>query len=207
MNPDLQKELDILLEDFSRRESPPTLLLHVCCAPCASYVLEYLSPRMLITISYYNPNIYPEEEYLRRLDALEKLLAKMQFANSVRFAGRSALPAPPVSANKVRRDEDTAPYIAPSNCEDCFRMRLEHTAKLARERGADYFATTLSISPHKDSQLLHRIAAELAGEYGVAALPCDFKKRGGYARSVELCKQMNIYRQNYCGCRYTRVIL
>jgi hypothetical protein len=198
MSVNLQKELDAIIAQWN---TTPTLLLHVCCAPCASYVLEYLSQYMSITVSYYNPNIYPQEEYLKRLDALETLLAKMEFTNTVELAGGDVLIAPKLVRSYRGRREDIA------SCEACFRMRLEHTAKLAAERGADYFATTLSVSPHKDSQLLHRIATEVSGRYGVAALPCDFKKRGGFARSVELSKQFNIYRQNYCGCANSRVYL
>ena len=201
MNPSLQKELGIILADIAGRNTAPTLLLHTCCAPCGSYALEYLSRYFAVTISYYNPNIHPKNEYLRRLEALEALLTKMEFQNPVRLIAGEYEPEA-FSAAIIGLEGEPE---GGRRCEACFRLRLEHTARLAAQLNADYFATTLSVGPRKDAQLLHRIAAEAGAGCGVKALPCDLKKRGGYARSVELSKSLGIYRQNYCGCSYSNI--
>jgi len=194
----LQNKLDNLLADIKNSGKTPSLMLHTCCAPCASYVLEYLSPYFAITALWYNPNILPEDEHSRRFAALQHLLQCMSFPNKVELV---QLPDDPEDFREAVRGLEGKPE-GKRRCEVCFRLRLERTAKLAAQYRAEYFATTLSVGPRKNVLLLHEISAELSEGYGVAALPCDFKKRGGYARSVELSREMGVYRQGYCGCGY-----
>ena len=172
------------------------LLLHCCCAPCASYVLEYLSPFYKITALFYNPNIQPREEYFKRAAELEKLIAIAGYAKSVDLI---------VAGYETGEYEAVAsPYWEEPEggrrCRACFELRLGEAARRAREGGYSYFTTTLSVSPHKDAALLNEIGAGLAGETGVKYLHSDFKKRDGYKRSVELSKKYGLYRQRYCGC-------
>ena len=174
----------------------PRLLLHCCCAPCASYVLEYLSPSFDITILFFNPNIRPAEEYLKRKMELQRLLLLAVYPNCV---------------DMLSCDYDTGTFEAAaepfweepeggSRCRMCFELRLGETAKRAKNGGYDCFTTTLSVSPHKNAALLNEIGDRLAGEYGVEYVYSNFKKRDGYKRSVELSKQYGLYRQSYCGC-------
>jgi len=195
----LQKELDILLDNIGRSGTVPQLVLHACCAPCSSYVLEYLSRHFAIIIGWYNPNVFPEDEHSLRFDALSDMLGKMVFANPVELV---RLPYEPDAFIAAIRGLEGEPEGG-ARCKICFRLRLEQTAKLAAHRGAEYFSTTLSVGPRKNAALLYKIAGEIAEEHGVAALPGDFKKRGGYARSVEISREMGIYRQNHCGCIYS----
>ncbi|MCD7715909.1 MAG: epoxyqueuosine reductase QueH [Lachnospiraceae bacterium] len=206
----------------------PALLLHSCCAPCSSYVLEYLSKYFQITVLYYNPNIYPEEEYWKRVAEERRLIKKMGekgiFPNPVRliegrFDSREFYEA-------VRGLEQIPEGGA--RCAACFRLRLEETAKIAgghalsyvsendirhnhdersdglQESKFDYFTTTLTISPLKNAQVINEIGEELAAEYQVKWLPCDFKKRNGYKRSIELSAEYGLYRQDYCGCVFSK---
>ena len=174
----------------------PRLLLHCCCAPCASYVLEYLSQFFIITCLYYNPNIQPRKEYDKREAELSKLLIQAEYAN--RF-------------DVLACDYDAASFEAVAlpfwsepeggrRCRECFNLRLGETAKRAKDGGFGYFATTLSVSPQKDAELLNEIGARLAEEYGVKYLHSDFKKRDGYKNSIDLSKRYGLYRQSYCGC-------
>ncbi len=180
----------------------PKLLIHSCCAPCSSYVLEYLSNYFAITIYYYNPNIYPEEEYLRRVKEQEQLIESMEFKNPVMF---------------MKGDYDTNKYYelikghegdkeGNERCFLCYRLRLEEAARVAKEGGYEFFTTTLTISPHKDAVKLNEIGEELATSYGVLFLPSDFKKRNGYKRSIELSDKYGLYRQDYCGCVFSKRI-
>lgn len=173
-------------------------MLHVCCAPCASYVLEYLSPYFALTLLWYNPNILPEGEHSLRFDALRYLLEQTNLQNETKLVHE---PYEPEIFHKAAYELKHEPEGG-QRCEICFRLRLERTAKLAEQHGVDYFATTLSVGPLKNASLIHKITCELSEKYGVSTLPCDFKKRGGYARSVELSREMGIYRQDYCGCGY-----
>ena len=192
--------LDREIEQLASEGRVPTLLLHSCCAPCSSYTLEYLSKHFEITVFYYNPNIYPEEEYERRV------------AEQTRFI--SELPAEHPISLRVGEYDPREFYDAVKGlehipeggerCFACYRLRLERTAKLARELGFEYFTTTLSISPYKNAPKLNEIASELGGIYSVKPLPSDFKKREGYKRSVELSKQYGLYRQDYCGCVFSQ---
>ena len=180
----------------------PKLLIHSCCAPCSSYVLEYLSNYFAITVYYYNPNIYPEEEYLRRVKEQEQLIESMEFKNPVMF---------------MKGDYDTNKYYelikghegdkeGNERCFLCYRLRLEEAARVAKEGGYEFFTTTLTISPHKDAVKLNEIGEELATSYGVLFLPSDFKKRNGYKRSIELSDKYGLYRQDYCGCVFSKRI-
>ena len=174
----------------------PTLLLHACCGPCSSAVLERLFGAFDVTVFYYNPNIEPIEEYGRRLDALKRLLT---FEPAPLIEGAYT----PSAFHDAARGLENAPEGG-ARCEKCFTLRLSETARTAAERGFAYFTTTLSISPHKDARLLNAIGARLADQYGVRYLTADFKKRDGYKRSIELSKQFALYRQSDCGCVYAR---
>ena len=193
-----QLELDRILSGLEGGE-PPRLLLHSCCAPCSSYVLEYLSRYFSITVYYYNPNIYPVQEYARRVEEQERLASRMTFANPVRVIAGAY---DPEDFYQVVRGLEREPEGG-ERCGKCFELRLREAAKVAAAGHYDYFTTTLSISPLKNAPLLNEIGERLAGEFGVAYLPSDFKKRGGYQRSIELSKQYELYRQDYCGCVFS----
>ena len=178
----------------------PSLLLHACCAPCSSYVLEYLNEYFNITLFFYNPNIAPEEEYRFRADELRRLVRKMGLSDSVSILEGIYEP---------ERFESLAKGLETlreggARCERCFRLRLSEAAIVAKAGGFDYFTTTLSISPHKNAALLNSIGKELSEKYSVPYLFSDFKKKNGYKRSCELSEQFSLYRQNYCGCVYSR---
>jgi predicted adenine nucleotide alpha hydrolase (AANH) superfamily ATPase len=192
-----QKQLDALLAQLQTR---PTLLLHSCCAPCSSYVLQYLSRYFRILLFYYNPNISPAEEYEKRVREQKRLLEEMGLAEDVTLIEGAYEPQRFFSAVKGL---EQAPEGG-ARCAICFRLRLEQAAQQAVQLGADYFCTTLSISPHKNAALLNEIGESLASKYGVAWLPSDFKKKGGYQASIALSRQYALYRQNYCGCIFSR---
>lgn len=177
-------------------EKRPRLLLHSCCGPCSSAVIERLAPHFDLTVYYYNPNIAPEEEYRRRLAVQRELVEKL--GRAVLVEGEYE---PAVFLAAVRGLEGEPEGGA--RCTECFRLRLEATARRAAEGGFDYFCTTLTVSPHKDAARINAISEALAEHYGVAALPADFKKREGYKRSIELSRQYGLYRQNYCGCPFS----
>jgi len=199
-----QMELDKLINELQKNQTDaaypvPRLLLHSCCAPCSSYVLEYLSQYFAITVLYYNPNIFPEEEYRKRVEEQKKLIAALPVKHPVSFVeGRYQ----PEEFFAVAKGLEDVPEGG-ERCRKCFRLRLEETAKLAAEGGYDYFTTTLSISPLKNAQALNEIGQELATVYEVPYLPSDFKKRGGYQRSIELSREYELYRQSFCGCVYS----
>ncbi len=237
-----QKELDRTLEGLSGAERVPKLLLHSCCAPCSSYVLEYLAKYFRITVFYYNPNIYPPEEFDMRAAEQERLIAEMN-ADIDRFGAERDLEADP--GQDPEKSPDQAPGQDPERspertgkatgypicfvrgdyhpetyygavkglesepeggerCTECFRLRLTEAARQAKEGGFDYFTTTLSISPLKDAERLNRLGEEAGERYGVKFLNSDFKKRNGYQRSIELSREHGLYRQNYCGCVFSR---
>lgn len=173
-------------------ERKPRLLLHACCAPCASWPLEALSHRADITVFYYNPNIMPLEEYEKRLGEFDKL-RRYPFRLVAEPWDNAAF------LDAVRGREGDREGGA--RCSLCFRLRLGRTAEKAKAEGFDLFATTLTVSPHKNAQVINTIGAELGQRLGVSWLYSDFKKREGYKRSLELCRELGIYRQNYCGCR------
>lgn len=195
------KELERLTAELARRGERPRLLLHVCCAPCASGVLEYVARFFQTDLVFYNPNIAPEEEYRKRRAELERLLQEMPLESPVELLPCGYDNGDFESVAEGLRD---APEGG-ARCGKCFRLRLEYTARLAAERGYDYFTTTLSISPLKNAGLLNAIGEELAREYGVRHLPSDFKKRDGYKLSIRRSQEYGLYRQDYCGCLYSKL--
>ena len=189
-----QKETDQVLESLHGR---PGLLLHSCCGPCSSYVLEYLSRYFDITVFYYNPNIRPEEEYEKRLENQKKLLREMRPEGVC--PEPVAPPYDPAPFEEIARGLEDLPEGG-ERCLKCYRLRLEKTAEYAASHGFQWFCTTLSVSPHKNAAALNRIGSETAEKYGLNYLISDFKKRSGYLRSIRLSEQYGLYRQNYCGC-------
>lgn len=193
----LQKELEKIIEQNKKEGTKPSLLLHACCAPCSSYCIEYLHKYFDITLFFYNPNIFPAEEYAHRVNELKRLVTEMGLSIPVLEAENDTESFYALAKGRENIREGGA------RCFDCYRLRLKKTAQLAKEKGFDYFTTTLSVSPLKNSKKLREIGLELEGEYGVKNLPSDFKKKEGYKRSIELSKKYNLYRQNYCGCEYS----
>ncbi len=200
-NRNYQKELEKLIEKQQRDGQKPSLLLHSCCAPCSSYVLEYLAPYFNICDFYYNPNISPKQEYEDRKEELVRLIREMGLSTEVSFLEGTYQPEDFFAMAKGLEDLPEGG----ERCFKCYEMRLRESAKIAKEQGAEYFATTLTISPLKNAQKLNEIGERLAEEYGVKYLPSDFKKKNGYKRSVELSAQYELYRQNYCGCVFSKM--
>ena len=195
-----QKELDRVIEANQRLGIVPRLLLHVCCAPCSSYCLEYLSNYFDITVYYYNPNISKKKEYEYRLSEEKRFISIKEFKYPVKLTESEYRPEDFFAAVKGLEKEPEGG----ARCKECFRLRLEASAKKAKEQGFDYFTTTLTISPLKNAALLNEIGAEMGERYGVKWLYSDFKKKEGYKRSIELSKEFDLYRQNYCGCVFSR---
>lgn len=195
-----QKEMEQVINNIEEG-TIPTLLLHSCCAPCSSYVLEYLSNFFKITIYYYNPNISPIEEYEKRVEEQKRLISELPVKNKVEFIeGNYDNDLYEKTIEGLETEKEGGP-----RCFLCYRMRLSDTAKLAKEKGFDYFTTTLSISPYKNSKVLNEIGEELGNKYDIKYLYADFKKKDGYKRSIELSKIYGLYRQDYCGCKYSRI--
>ena len=192
--------LDRTLEEIGKSGSVPSLLLHVCCAPCASYVLEYLSAYFRITAFYYNPNITDAAEYDKRLAELTRLAGSMPMYHPACVVSGRYEPGVFLAASRGMEDLPEGG----KRCRACFRLRLEESARYAKAHGFDYFTTTLSISPLKDAQLLNAIGREMQEKYGVPYLYSDFKKRNGYRRSVELSQEYGLYRQDFCGCAFSK---
>lgn len=195
-----QLEMEKELKRIQREGRRPRLLLHSCCAPCSSAVLERLTEAFDITVFFYNPNIAPEEEFVHRVEEQGRLIAEMPHQGKIEL---------------IRGEYDDAAFYALAKgledvpeggerCTRCFRLRLGKTAQMASEGGFDYFTTTLSISPLKDAQRLNAIGAELGAQFGVPYLFSDFKKKNGYKRSCELSAEYGLYRQDYCGCIYSQ---
>lgn len=195
-----QRALDAALAELVREGKTPRLLLHACCAPCSSYVLEYLSNYFHITVLYYNPNISPEEEYQKRFTELERLIKELPAGHEIRLLGGRYEPE---RFYEQARGLEQEPEGG-ERCLCCYRLRLTEAAEQARAGGFDYFTTTLSISPLKDAQKLNAIGRELSEQYKVAYLYSDFKKKDGYKRSIELSREYGLYRQDFCGCVYSR---
>ena len=195
-----QKEMDALIERNTREGKRPSLLLHVCCAVCASYVLEYLHRYFDITIAYYNPNITEESEYRYRYSELKRYVAEAGLNEYIRFAEVEYRPDDFLEAVRGRE----ADREGGARCAICFDQRLRYTAQLCKDGGYDYFATTLTISPLKNAGLLNSIGERIGEELGVNYLCSDFKKKEGYKRSIELSRQYELYRQNYCGCVFSK---
>lgn len=195
MKTDYNKQMEDTIASLPSGEKPQ-LLLHTCCAPCASAVIERLAPYFYLTVFFYNPNIRPREEYEKRAAELPKLLQALNLCDEM---------------NLIIADYDETQFSLPIaglgnepeggiRCPICFRLRLAETAREAVRQSIPYFATTLTVSPHKNADVINALGTSLAPEYGVKWLPSDFKKRDGYLRSVRLCQRFGIYRQNYCGC-------
>lgn len=193
-----QKELEKVIDNITKTGAKPSLLLHACCAPCSSYVLEYLTQYFDITLYYYNPNISPESEYQYRTSELHRLVKEM--GTDVKIIDGKYEPE---AFEAIAKGLENEPERG-ARCMKCYRLRLEHSAQIAKEQGFDFFTTTLSISPMKDADALNSIGAALSDKYGVPYLFSDFKKREGYKRSIELSGEYNLYRQNYCGCRFSK---
>lgn len=200
MNTNYQIILNKTLDEIVKSGGRKTLLLHACCAPCSSYVLEYLSEYFNITVLFYNPNITESAEYHKRSEELLRLIDQMPHINKIEYIDYGYEPKVFTDAVKGLENEPEGGI----RCFKCYRLRLQQAAKVAAEKGFDYFTTTLSISPHKNAQVLNEIGGELSEEYGVAYLYSDFKKRNGYKRSCELSQIYNLYRQDYCGCIYSK---
>ncbi len=194
------KELEKLLSNLKEKNKKPTLLLHSCCAPCSSYVLEYLSGFFEITVFYYNPNISPKSEFEKRVSEQKRLLSEMPCAKNINF---------------IEGNYNSEKFFAlAKNLEDlpeggercflCYNLRLEETASLAKEKNFDYFTTTLSVSPYKNAEKLNSIGKALSEKYKINYLFSDFKKKNGYKRSIELSKIYSLYRQDYCGCTFSK---
>lgn len=195
-----QKELEKTIENNINENITPRLLLHACCAPCSSYVLEYLSKYFEIDVLFYNPNISTTEEYNHRAEELIRFINEMEFQHSVK----------PIIANYDSKEfyEYVKGYEKAKEggerCFKCYRLRLEFSGKYAKDNGYDYFTTTLSISPLKNAQKLNEIGKEISEKYNIDYLFSDFKKKNGYKRSIELSKEHNLYRQNFCGCVFSK---
>lgn len=200
MKQNYQKWLDKELNRLHENGQTPRLLLHVCCAPCSSYVLEYLSQYFDITVHFYNPNISPSSEYQHRAEELERLIKEMPLPHTVNVL---VPPYDPTPFKEIALGREHLPEGG-ERCTDCYRIRLEEAARVAQEGQYDYFTTTLSISPLKDAERLNTIGGELAESYGVPYLFSDFKKREGYKRSIQLSTDYDLYRQDYCGCIYSK---
>ena len=196
-----QIEMEKELRAIQARGERPLLALHSCCAPCSSAVLERLNEHFRIALYYYNPNISPEKEFRHRVEEQKRLVRQMPLAADLTVA--EGLYEPERFYELVRGHEDDPE--GGERCGICFEMRLRSTAEYARSIGADYFTTTLSISPLKDEQRLNAIGAVLAKEYGVKYLYSDFKKRDGYRRSCALSEEYGLYRQDFCGCAFSRM--
>ncbi len=194
---------DTLLEDtiskIKAANTRPSLLLHACCAPCSSAVLERIAKYFKIDIFYYNPNITPKREVDKRIEEVEKLLKLEPGTEGIRL-----IPGKydPESFEAIAKGREMIPEGG-ERCYDCYELRLRETAVYAKEHNYDYFSTTLSISPYKRSQWLNEIGGKLAEEFDVPYLYSDFKKKNGYRRSIELSEEYGLYRQNYCGCKYS----
>ena len=194
-----QKELDKVIESLSQQEKVPTLLLHSCCAPCSSYVLEYLSNYFGITVFYYNPNIYPDEEYEMRVREQQRFIRAFPAKHPIDFIEGAY---DKERFYEMARGLEAVPEGG-QRCFQCYELRLREAGELAKARDFDYFTTTLSISPMKNAEKLNEIGLRLAEELGVSYLCSDFKKRNGYKRSTELSREYGMYRQDYCGCVYS----
>lgn len=194
-----QKEMEKEIAGWEGKAKVPRLLLHSCCAPCSSYVLEYLSDYFEITVFYYNPNIYPPEEFGKRVEEQKRLIREMPAKHPICF-----LPGPyePERFYEMAKGLEKLPEGG-ERCFRCYELRLREAAEMARAGKYDYFTTTLSISPLKNAAKLNEIGTALAKDYGVSYLYSDFKKRNGYKRSIELSKEYQLYRQDYCGCVFS----
>lgn len=212
MKRNFQKELEAILTRLEERNDLPSLLIHSCCAPCSSYVLEYLSNHFNIIVYYYNPNIAPKSEYLKRLDEQVRLvdilnidINEINHFNSNKSADNIKVICGDYDQNEFLKriaglEEEPEGGL---RCIECFKIRLERSAKKAAEIGCEFFTTTLTVSPYKNADILNQIGKEAAEKHNVKFLPSDFKKNDGYKRSIVLSNQFGLYRQDYCGCAFS----
>lgn len=189
-----------IIEEIRDKSEKPKLLLHVCCAPCSSYVLEYLSDYFDITLYYYNPNISPEKEYTLRYEELKRLVAETKSNAKVELGAYE-----PKRFLEIAKGREEEPEGG-ERCFLCYRLRLSESGKYAKENNFDYFTTTLSISPYKNAEKLNTIGGDIADSLGIKYLYSDFKKKNGYKRSIELSREYGLYRQDYCGCAFSKAL-
>lgn len=194
-----QQWLDLKIKEIKNNNPPSRLLLHSCCASCSSYVLDYLSPYFLITVFFYNPNIYPKAEYEKRLKEQIRLLKELPLNNEADLIVGDY--EPEIYYQRVRGLEQEKEGLA--RCLKCYKLRLEKTAQKAAELGFPYFTTTLTISPHKNTETINKLGGEIASSHNLNYLFSDFKKKGGFQHSILLSKRFGLYRQNYCGCIFS----
>ncbi len=198
MKQNFQKQLDIFLSKLST-EKMPTMLLHSCCGPCSTYVLSYLAKYFHITVYFYNPNIMPESEYKLRLETQKEVLNKLKLPYKVNLID---IPYDSQEFLKEIKGLENEPEHG-IRCEKCMDLRIKNTAKFASENGFDYFCTTLSVSPHKDAVLLNALSEKYASLFEISTIPADFKKQNGFLQSIKLSKELQLYRQDYCGCIFS----
>ena len=194
------RELNIIIDSIKNKDEVPKLLLHSCCAPCSSYVIEYLSDYFDISILYYNPNISPIDEYLKRKKEQIRLIKSIKTKNKLDIIDCDY-------DNDIYEDKIKGLENEPergNRCTICFNLRLDKTASMAKKLNYDFFATTLTVSPYKNSNLINEIGIKLQEKYNIKYLVSDFKKKNGYKRSIELSNKYNLYRQNFCGCKYSK---
>lgn len=191
----------LMEEQILNSKEGSSLLLHACCAPCSSAVLERLASHFKISIFYYNPNITEEKEYQKRLDELRKFISKLNFKYQINIIDSRYEPKEFFKIAKgLEKEKEKG-----KRCYKCYELRLEETAKVAKEKNFDFFATTLTLSPYKKTSWLNEIGENLSEKYQANYLYSDFKKKNGYKRSIELSKEYNLYRQDYCGCIYSKL--
>lgn len=196
-----QKKLDEIIDRIIKNgEKKPTLFLHACCAPCSSYVLEYLHEYFHILLYFYNPNITPDEEYKKRMAELLRFVKDAGYEEEITFIEGKY---DPESFFAMAKGMEDLPERG-QRCYHCYELRMREAAREAKKWNADYFTTTLSISPHKNADWINEIGERLAEEYGVPHLPSDFKKKSGYLRSITLSQEYGLYRQDYCGCIFSK---
>lgn len=206
---DYHKKLEGIISELKEKNSAkPKLLLHACCGPCSSYVLEFLADHFEITVFYYNPNIYPPEEYERRLKELEVFLSKFPKAlkENVKLVECSYDPNEFYQAVGVNKEPELAKEAERGErCRRCYDFRMKKAFEYASDKGFDYFTTTLSISPYKDAEKINTIGYSLVDlNSGTKYLPADFKKKNGFLRSLQISEEYNLYRQDYCGCIFSK---
>ena len=196
-----QLKLEEIINNLDNCDTRPKLLLHACCAPCSSYCIEYLSKYFDITIYYYNPNIDTKEEFDKRVNELNKFVSSFKVDNPVKIVVETYDNSEFETAIKGREDD----LEGSNRCFICYELRMDKAALYAKENNFDYFTTTLSISPYKNANKLNEIGEKLEKKYGIKYLYADFKKKNGYRRSIELSKEYGLYRQDYCGCKYSKI--
>lgn len=200
MKRNLQKELEDIIKKEEALGNRPRLLLHACCGPCSSYCMEYLEKHFDLTVFFYNPNIDDTKEYKLRVEEAKRLIEEMDFTSEVKFIEGDYDPS--IFHSRIKGYENEKE--CGKRCDICFELRLHEAAKAASDYGFDYFTTSLTISPMKNAEKLCEIGEEVAKEYNVKYLPSDFKKKNGYKRSVDLSKEHELYRQDYCGCSFSK---